>query len=258
MRFATRVEHYMVDRGRSTPAPRRVRFCDPTHERQYQLSDLKQRQADRLRVMAAIFDESGASQSSFVQLWPIREAFGFSDEYMGAIIGYLAAEGLVEPLKASTGSYTPMHATITHWGIKEMELSQEHPETPTEHFPPSINVTVHGNITGSPLQIGTTGSTQKNQVGSITVDVDTKKAIGDFVAEFEAKAKELVAHGEQTQADVDRIAADVATMKAQASAPEPRKHFLAECKNSIKSILEHGVGGVATLGLLALITRIPL
>lgn len=209
--------------------------------------------------MSAIFGETGASERVFVELRPIREALGFTDEYMGAIVDYLGKERLIEPLRTLADAHTPMQATVTHWGIKEMELSQERPETPTEHFPPSINITLSGNvITGSPLQVGNTGSTQQNQVGSITVSVDTKKAIGDFVSEFEAKAAELVAHKEQTQADVDRIAADVATMKAQLSAPEPRKHFLAECRNTIKSILEHGVGGVATIGLLALITRIPL
>jgi hypothetical protein len=220
------------------------------------MSEIEQRRADRLRVMAEIFKETGASQATSAALWPIRERLSFSDEYMGAIVDYLDEEGLIEPLRTMTGTHTPMQTNVTHLGIKEMELSQERPEKPTDHFPPSVSITVNGNVTASPFQVGNVGSTQHSQVGDVTISTDAKKAITDFVSEFEAKATEL--EKEKSPEVVAEIAAEVATIKAQVNSPKPKKHFIKECLHSTRTILEIGAGGAVTAGLLALIALIVL
>jgi len=222
------------------------------------MSEIEQRRADRLRVMAAISKQVGANEHATAQLFPIRDDLGFTDDYMGTIASYLAGEGLIEPLRLSTGSFTPMLAHITHLGIKEMELSEERPTTPTDHFPPSNGITINvgGNIVGSPFQVGNSGSTQHYQAGAITVGADTKMAIGNFVSAFEAKADEL--KKEKSPDQVAEIAAEMATIKAQINSPKPKKHFIMESLASVRAVLEHGAGGVVTAGLLALIALIHL
>jgi hypothetical protein len=49
------------------------------------LSGVKERKADRLRVMNEIYAEVGDNTVQFVNLWTIRERLGFADDQMGRI-----------------------------------------------------------------------------------------------------------------------------------------------------------------------------
>jgi hypothetical protein len=212
---------------------------------------------DRVRVLEAVYEALKDDTMSFVNMREVRDELGLSDERAGNAANFLEGEGLIK-VKHTLGSHTPMLGQITHRGVKTIEESKAEPTKATEAGLAPYSVIINGNVIGSAFQQGSPGATQHYQAGDITVGTDTKKAIADFVAQFEAQARKLVELGEQTQADVDRMSADVATMKAQAASPAPKKHFLAECKNSIKSVLEHGIGGMLTVGLLALVALIHL
>lgn len=222
----------------------------------YTLADIEKRKADRLKVMAAIYAETGANAEKFVKLWPIRDVLGFEDEYMGSIVSYLKGEGLVNPLRTMAGAMTPLQAKITHRGVKEMERSEESPKEPTEHFPPrsEVNITINGDMIGSAIQSNSDGATQNVTTGDIAIGTDTKDQIGAFIAEYDAKLAALA--NEQTAESLAVIAADVATVKAQVASPKGKKHFIKESVASIRSVLENGVGGAVTTGLLFLLGQI--
>lgn len=220
------------------------------------MSGVDERKADRLRVMNEIYKQAGDDTTELVDLWEICESLGLADERMGAIIDYLEGERLIAPLRTMAGRMTPMRASITHWGVKEMERSEEHPQEPTDHFPSQVTVFhIGGDMIGSAIQSNSAGATQSIQVGDITVGA-AEDQIRSFMDEFDTKLSML--RQELTDDAIAEIASDVATVRAQLSSPKPKKNFIKESLGSIKAVLEHGVGGVVTAGLLALLGMIHL
>lgn len=210
---------------------------------------------DRLLVMKAIYEVLGDDTDSLAQLWPIREEQGLDDDRMANAVNYLEGEYLIKLLRTMTGQRTPMHANITHRGVREMEKAEANPEQPSTYFPPFVSVVhVGGNMIGSAIQSGSAGAAQHYQAGDIIVGEDTKKAIDNFVVAFEAQKNEL--EKEKSQEVVAELTAEVATIKAQINSPKPKKHFIKESLASARAVLEHGAGGVVTAGLLALIVLI--
>jgi cytochrome c556 len=221
------------------------------------MSNLEQRRADRLRIMKSIYEQTGDNTRDYVDLWEIRAKLDLTDDEMGNAVDWLEAQRLIEALRTGTGQRTPMHAQITHRGVVEMERSETEPEQPTEHFPPLISiVNVGGDMIGSAINSGSPGATQYYRAGDISVGTDSKKAIVDFMAEFEAKKAKL--EQEKTPEAVAEMAAEVATIKAQINSPKPKKHYIQESLRSVRAILENGAGGVVTSGLLLLLGHIHL
>jgi hypothetical protein len=207
--------------------------------------------------MNEIYTQTGDNTTVFVDLWKIRETLGFADDRMGAIVDYLEGERLIEPLRTMAGQRTPMSTVITHRGIKEMERSEEHPQNPTDHFPSQVTVFhIGGDMIGSAIQANSDGATQEVRSGDIAINATADEQIRAFLDEFTAKLPTL--QGEQTEDALAEIAADIATVRAQLDSPKPKKNFIKESLGSIKAVLEHGVGGVVTAGLLVLLGMIHL
>jgi len=209
--------------------------------------DIDKRQADRLRVMRAIFDASHGSQLEVVRVLPFLEnSLGLSRQEIVDACYYLVGEGLiVERIKAEG---LIIGTEITHRGIKEMEESIQAPDKPTSHFPPFysiVNVHGHGNV----IQSGSPGARQDVSIGSFDLD-----AVRAFLNEYDAQA-----HGLDLPASVtEELAAEIDTVKAQLRSPKPKRHVIQESLLSVRSILEIAAGSVGAVGLLDLLKLIHL
>jgi hypothetical protein len=208
--------------------------------------DLEQRRADRLRVMRLIFDEADGTRHSQVSGQWLLETSGLGDDKLGDICAYLIAEHLIENVGGMWGHYMPHLIMLAHRGIKEMERSLEVPDTPTEHFPPLVSVIhIEGDLTGSPIQIGSPGATQ--QVSMSGVDLDSVRTI---LARFESVEPELGLSAN----DAAQLAAEMMTVKAQSESPSPNHRTIREHLSAAGDILKLTAGGAAAAGLIDLIT----
>jgi len=211
--------------------------------------DIQQRQADRLRVMKAIFDASGGSEHKEVLGHELAAQLGLTDQELGDACRYLAGEGLIEEAAPDmSGSPVPYWVNIRHLGIKEIEQSLQAPNKPTKHFPPAISVIhIGGNVTNSPIQSGSPGAQQEVTIGDLDLG-----AIRNFLHELETRAPDIGLPATEGQ----ELAAEIATIKAQVESPKPKKQIIRESLQSVRSILEGAGGGVVATGLLDLLQHI--
>jgi hypothetical protein len=209
------------------------------------MTDIEKRQADRLRVMKAIFEASGGSESTVVSGTELLDSLGLPDQELGDVCKYLEGERLIAINRTAWGHWTPFIIHVTHRGIKEMEQSARAPQEPTRHFPPAVSiVNVHGPVIGSAIQSGSPGAHQTVSVGDLDLG-----AVRKFLEEYDARSAELDLPSPQAQ----EIKADIATLKAQVDSPNPKKGVIRESLASVRSILEITSGSAAAIGLLDLL-----
>lgn len=92
--------------------------------------------------------------------------------------------------------------------------------------------------------------------GSGAVSAAESDPIRAFVEEWAKRLPELQQeHSPETLAEA---APRVETVRRQLDSQQPEKHLLKDTLASIRAILEHGLGGVATTALLALLAMIRL
>ena len=209
--------------------------------------DINKRQADRLRVMRAIFDASNGSQFDVVRVLPFMEtSLGLSQQEIVDACYYLRGEGLIVDRIKAEGLIIGVE--ITHKGIKEMEDSIDSPDRPTKHFPPAYSVVnVHGD--GNVIQSGSPGARQDVSIGSLDLG-----AVRAFLIEYDAQARNL----DLPAPAADELAAEVDTIKAQLRSPKPKRHVIQESLISVRSILEITAGTASAVGLLDLLKLVHL
>lgn len=124
----------------------------------------------------------------------------------------------------------------------DMSFSDKEKEA-ASHVP--LNVTI-GDITGSQVQVNSAGSRQemKSDTGAI-------EALKSFVEAFD---KEVQNNNDIDQSIQDELMAEIATLKAQASSPNPKRAVIVETLVSIRNILEGAVGGVLSNAALPAVT----
>lgn len=209
--------------------------------------DIPKRRANRLRVMTEIFNAAHGNRHAFVATDPIRDHLELSEEEMADACNYLEGEGLIEGTQ--TLRLYPSQVSLTHWGIREVEQSQEHPEEPTEHFPPLVTVTqhFHGDVISSAIQAGSPGATQMAAIGSL--DFDT---VREFVQRYEEVEPSLGLDAENAA----ELQADIATIRAQLTSPRPKSEIIRQSLRTARTILEGATGSLAASGLLELLQHI--
>jgi hypothetical protein len=211
--------------------------------------DLPKRRANRLRVMTEIFQAAHGNRHVFVEIDPIRNKLELSDEEMADACNYLEGEGLIEATHTLWNRPFPVQVTLTHWGIREVEQSQEHPEQPTEHFPSLVSVTqiFHGDVIGSPIQAGSPSAMQTTAIGDLNLD-----RIREFLERYEESEPSLGLEAEEAA----EVQADIATIRAQLDSPKPKLEIIRQSLRSTRAILEGATGSLAASGLLELLQRI--
>lgn len=90
----------------------------------------EQRKAARYKMLEKIYEETGGSEISFVDIYDIGEKLNFTTDLSETTATYLANERLIE-FKALGGC-----AGITHFGIKQYEQAIKKPEQESRFFPP--------------------------------------------------------------------------------------------------------------------------
>jgi hypothetical protein len=215
------------------------------------LIDIEKRRADRLRVMKAVFDTSGGSETVVVRTAPdLQQRLGLSFQELADACNYLVGEGLIVAMIEVAEFPAPIGVQITHKGIDEMEQTLEAPTEPTQHFPPAVSViNIHGSVIGSPIQSGSPGAQQEVSVGDLNLD-----AVHEFLGQYAAQAAGL----DLPVAAAEEMAAEIDTVKAQLRSPKPKHRIIRESLHSIRAILENASGGAAAVDPLDLLQQIHL
>jgi hypothetical protein len=92
--------------------------------------------------------------------------------------------------------------------------------------------------------------------GVVGVAADTAEQIRGFLRAYRELLPEL--RLEHSPESLDEIAPRVETVQRQVDSAEPEKHLLKDTLESLRAVLEHGLGGVATAALLGLLALIRL
>jgi hypothetical protein len=123
-------------------------FCDPLGLRyastrpagRHGLAGIEKSQADRLKVMKAIYDASGGSEHAIVPGPQLLENLGLSDQELSAACRYLQGEHLITSTHTSPSQLTPYYVQITHRGVREVERLLRVPHQPTSYCPSASSV----------------------------------------------------------------------------------------------------------------------
>jgi len=212
--------------------------------------DLVKRQADRLRLMKAIFEAADGVESELVRVAPIQQELGFSNRELEDSCDYLIGERLIISLGKVAEAPAHVAVQLTHRGVMEMEQSIVAPNKPTQHFPPAISIFhVGGNIIGSAIQSGSPGAQQDVSVGNINLG-----SVRDFLDQLEKLAPQIDLPAEDSR----QLAAEIATIRAQVDSPRPKKHVVQESLHSVRVILEGAGGNMVATRLLDLLQHVHL
>ncbi len=213
--------------------------------------NLRKRKADRLRVMNEFFEVADGSEQAIIDTEAVCTKLGLSDQEMADACGYLEGEGLISPMPGLWNRRFPHRVRLTHPGIREVEESRSHPETPTEHFPPLGTITqhFHGDVISSAIQAGSPGATQTVTVGDLNL-----KLVREVVDQYE---KDEAALGLDAS-EAEEARAEIKTIRAQLDSPRPKPLVVRESLTSLRAIVEGAAGSMAAVGLLDLLARINL
>jgi hypothetical protein len=240
--------------GAGRPVAGRLRLeATVAHQFQSQetstVTDIARRNADRLRVMNAIFEAAEGSRMSHVSGDWLLEHLEMSDEDLGSICRYLEAEQLITAGPEYWGHHTPFMVLLTYAGIEEMKRSREVPDQATEHFPPISVIHIEGDAIGSAIQAGNPRACRPAPTGDL--NLDTVRAIA---GQFEARAASL----RLADHDARQLRAHMAAVNVQIGLPTPDHYAIREHLQPARAILEHATGGEATAALLDLLRTLHL
>jgi hypothetical protein len=124
-----------------------------------------------------------------------------------------------------------------------MTFSEKEKKTASEA---NYHVHYHGNVGTSQIQQGTIDSSQ-----TISTNVDLG-GLKSFVAELHKHVAELKLTADREK----QLEAELASVEAQLSAPQPRRGVIAECLSSVQNILEGCAGSLIATGLLQELARV--
>jgi DNA-binding transcriptional MocR family regulator len=195
----------------------------------------------RLQVMNAIYEAlKGRPDVEFVpDLRQLADEIGLESDVVFSAFEYLKGEGLV-----SNRGVGLVGAKITHNGIKEMERAIEHPDSPTQYFPP-LNVTINNhNHIGHGAQIviaqASPGATINSSFGAQPSEL----------AAVIASLREAIAQSSDIQADQRAVALETVAIIESSSADEKADASkIVNTVNDLISILNIATTNPVTLDL---------
>jgi hypothetical protein len=122
--------------------------------------------------------------------------------------------------------------------------------TNTQHFPAAVSViNVHGPVIGSAIQSGSPGAQQNVSIGDLDLG-----AVREFLHHFDTQAANL----DIPTQEVEELAAEIDTIKAQLRSPKPRIHVIKESLASTRAFLEIASGSAVAVDLLDILNHIHL
>ncbi len=127
---------------------------------------------------------------------------------------------------------------ITHTGVKEVEEALSEPSKPTEHFLPLNN---HYNINIGTMHGGAIQQATNNSVINYTNSTEVLNAINDFTHEL----KQFINNSNLTREQIEELQTDIQTIEIQTNSQRPKTDILKTSLNSVKTIMEGAIAGVA-------------
>jgi len=179
------------------------------------------RTARRIQFIKAVYEESNGSQASVMDGFDLGSRLGWPYPETDDVMQYWEAEHLIE-FVAEEGAIV-----ITHRGIVEVEGARDNPSRRTQHFPP-FSVVIHGDVTNSPMQIGTIDSTQTviTQPG-----MDTQLVLA-FLDAVQAATAQSPVPG-TSGADVGEM---IEQVRSQLERPEPNRPMVKATVGALRDI----------------------
>lgn len=198
------------------------------------MTSLIKKQTDRFRFLNSLYERSNGNCRAVLDMYVIGRDIGLSKDETGIVMQYLHGEGLAAPRTLGGG------IAITHSGILEVERACATPESPTDYFPPVMNILNIQTVVGSQIQQGTHSSTQ-SQTQSIT-----DNGLQEVKSLLAILKKDIADLGLSLDA-LTEAQAEIRTVEAQLDSPKPKLGILSESLKTLRSLLE----GVASNGLAA-------
>jgi hypothetical protein len=135
--------------------------------------DIAKRQADRLRVLRAVWDATDGTTSEVARTAPtIQMQLGLSDKELEAACDYLAGEELIRPTAKISEPPGYIAVQLTHRGVREMEESISAPDKPTNHLPSATSVVaiINSTLISSPIQSASPEGHQTTSTNDMRTD----------------------------------------------------------------------------------------
>lgn len=193
------------------------------------MASIEEKRRQRAQLMTTLYERTdGRPVIHSLSLEQLSDALGWTDELTREVLQYLCAEGLAEWI-------TFGQLGITHPGVLEVEEALSEPTRPTQHFAPVTNVTIHGNVSNSPIQAGSPGGSQEVTITGSQAVVDSMKAIKELLTAIKGG---LESH-DVAEADRARIQANTLTVEAQLLDPEPDPGIVRKALGSIRAVVEN-------------------
>lgn len=194
--------------------------------------DIKKIKQDRFAFLHKVYELVKGRTGYALDGWEVGRELDFEKEYTTNIFYYLNEEGLVEPMGSG------IRLAITHNGIKEIEEVLSDPNEPTEHFLPfnQYNINI-GVMNGGAIQQATNNS---------TINYTNSSEILSAIADFTNELKQFIDNSNLSNDEVEELQTDIQTIEVQNKAKKPKTDILKTSLNSIKTIFEGTVAGVAT------------
>ena len=203
---------------------------------------LKQKQQLRLTVLHKMYEMSGGDTHAFINGGKLYEASGASDEAsFKSAIDYLEGEYLVDVKRLAGG--VPALLSIQHQGVVEVESAFAKPDEATSHFMP-VNVLYVNQMIGSSIQQGVSNSSQNNVYN---VSSENKEQLAKFVE----LALRVLEENKASTPLWQEMRAEVATLHAQASSPNPKRSIIMEGLGSLARLCEGAAAGAIGIQLAA-------
>ena len=136
-------------------------------------TDIAKRQADRLRVLRAVWDATDGTTSEVARTAPtIQMQLELSDKELEAACDYLAGEGLIRPTAKINEPPVYIAVQLTQRGVREMEESISAPDKPTKHLPSGASVVaiINSTLINSPIQNASPEGHQTTSTNDINID----------------------------------------------------------------------------------------
>ena len=210
------------------------------------MTNLRRMDEERFKLLHRLWEKTGGNTNSVYPLDALGDDLGLNSTALRDAVLYLSNEGLIKGID---------HMMITQAGVREVEAAQRKPQAPTDHFPPHIvNITIQS-MTNSQLQVGTTSSTQTQQI----VGLDLKE-LATFLAQTAGAIPKLELSDEEREA----VAADTKALQVQANSTKPRSvNWFRETLGAVRDALARAltnatvsaVGGFAQAELPKLISQ---
>lgn len=163
-------------------------------------------------MLKAFYESVGDKPAAYarINLWQVADSLGFDRDKTLAVYDYLRAEGLLE--SRALGGW----ATITHWGIKEVEDVLKGRET--EHFDQGVqfNINIIGQNSGN-IAIGNENVQTQVATDPAMVAHALREALEQVQRPLPPEADALVALVEQSSDDRLGLAAAISVVAQKAN-----------------------------------------